>query len=242
MKRFVPILALVAVFVLSTCAGCAIGRQSIPPTRTPGEERASTVQISVRCSNFPPDIAAWGSGVVVSKTEVLTAAHVVDCIVRDPKTGLDVSHGKLLAIVASQPDAIGRPMKVVTSFVAADVARIAIADDGEFYDVSPVRLASVDLHDLVCVSTGVPRRDIRCGVVEELFNAPGHDLAISIPSYPGNSGSGLYDARGRLVGIVTQRRNLALEGQISGGRATAIGDRPWVLDAHVLFSRQIVMP
>lgn len=234
------LLSILALLVITsmTCGGCAHAIKASQAARTTEDERTLTVQISVRCENFPAGAEVWGSGAVISPTEILTAAHVVDCQIPDPKTGQPVGpSGKPTRILVSQPDHIGRPMRLIVSFVTNDLARLRIADDGEFYGFAPARIAGVKQGDVVCVSTGVPRRDVRCGLVEEKTTRQSGDVSISMPGYPGNSGSAVYDLKGRLVGVLTQRRNLAADAQISGALMTSLDGREWALDSFVLLSK-----
>lgn len=206
--------------MLATCGGCV--RSLGPDARSPDDVRALTVQVSIVCDNFPPGAEAWGSGVVVGPNMVLTAAHVVDCTLKHPLTGAVLSGGKPTRILASQPDKIGRRLRLIVADTSRDLARLRIADDGEFYGFAPFETARARPGDAVCVSIGVPKRDVRCGVVDERFTtAEGHDLYLNIPAEQGNSGSGVYDRRGRVVGIITQRRQMA-NGQAVGGIATSV--------------------
>lgn len=226
--------------VISSCVGCLAGLRANEPARSMNQIREATVRITVVCDNFPKGTASVGTGVVVSDTEILTAAHVADCIIRDVN-GTIVSNGKIGSIYAAQPDGIGRPMRLAFASVQSDVARLAISDDGVFYGAGGLRLAPAYSGDRVCLSVGAPRRDVRCGEVEERFNGAPPDLSISMPVEPGNSGSGLYDRKGRLVGIVTQRRRLE-NGQGSGGMATSMDTRGWILDTVVVLSALPVKP
>ena len=64
------------------------------------------------------------------------------------------------------------------------------------------RTATVEPGDSVCSAVANPERRVQCGeVVEPLeHGAAFHDTGISVP---GNSGSGVFDVDGNLVGIVT---------------------------------------
>lgn len=217
MKSFV----LFYVLAIGTLAGCCGVLRAVTPARSTGDERSATVQISIRCADAPGVPLKWGSGVVVSANQVLTAAHVV------------TAQCERTVVYASQPDNIGRRMRIELISLTADVARLRIADDGEFADLTPSRIAPPTHGEFVCISTGVPRRDIHCGALEERFDKRmSGDLSISIPVEHGNSGSGLYDRRGRLLGIVTEQRRNAND-QSVGGLATAIAGREWLLNATV---------
>lgn len=220
MKSLSP-LALV-VLIMSSCVGCIAGLRTESNLRSAAQKRALTVQINTRCSRY----SYQGSGVVISKTEILTAAHVIDCAIVEPITGMLIPNGSPIEIIAAQPDGIGRRLLLVRADVTRDVARLRIADAGEFYDVPDrATFAVVRPEDRVCVSVGRPMRDLRCGTVDERFGRPADDLSLSFPVEPGNSGSGVYDRRGRLVGIITKARMMR-NGQSAGALATSLGEQP----------------
>lgn len=221
---FISLVSLCSI-AIGACVGCASTIRNAG-TRSIEQQSVTVVQLSVSCSNYAPGARAWGSGVIISKTQVLTASHVVDCI-----SPADGTSGHVLNMFASQPDNIGRPLKLETMSLTSDIARLRIADDGEWYGVPELRLGPAPAGTEVCIETGVPHRDRHCGTVERSVPVP-HGMSFSMPVEPGNSGSPIYDRRGRLVGITTQRRSLA-NGQSIGGLATATADRPWILSAIV---------
>lgn len=76
----------------------------------------------------------------------------------------------------------------------------------------------------VCLVPAVPRPDRRCG---RRVHDPERIRHTAI-TQPGNSGSGVYDDRGRLIGIVTHLTKCT-NGQICGGIATSLHSRLWLL-------------
>ncbi len=214
--RTYSLLAVLAfvLFTVTTCAGCGALVRQATRSRTVGDQNQATVRLEVRCGTM----IQGGSGVLLGRFEVLTAAHVVDC---------DTTP----VIIATQLGDFGHNMKVVLEAPGADLARLEIVDDSEFWRSTVAEVADVEVHDLVCVATGRPAYEFHCGVVERRLDTPGHDLALSVPVERGNSGAAVYDVKGRLVGIVTRMRQMKYNGQSIGALATAIGPREWALDA-----------
>ena len=82
----------------------------------------------------------------------------------------------------------------------------------------------------VCMAMGSPRRGRLCGrVVKFDHDRNAGNMEHSIPTISGNSGSGIYDGRGRLVAIATHmvRRG---DGEIYGGLASSLWKSKWLLD------------
>lgn len=207
MTRYTPLIAVTLMATCGACAGLRVG------ARSPAEQTRASVVILSHCSNFLPGYVSAGSGVQVSPTQVVTAAHVVDCV--DDKAH---TTGQVSDVWAFETDGTGHPMRVDRVDELADQARLSIADDAEFYRTPSLRFGAVGPGDQACISTGGPTRDRRCGVVDD---APDGWISFSIPVEPGNSGSPLYDRDGRLVGIVTRHRMLST-GQNTGGLAVPL--------------------
>ncbi len=233
------LVGLLCFLVLGSCIGCATQIRTPLYGRSVEGEKAAALTLLVHCSKMPPDASfIMGSGVVISKTEALTAAHVVDCISdkrdpNDPRKRIRTSLGEVDRLYAFQPDGIGRPMRVAFSTTNSDVARITFADDGEFYGVTKTSIVGVDIGSGVCIVTAFPSRERRCGQVDDITPGLADHLALSMPVEPGNSGSGVYDSKGRLVGVVTRTRNF-MNGQSAGGLATALSNREWVTFASLV--------
>ena len=77
----------------------------------------------------------------------------------------------------------------------------------------------------VCLVPVVPARGPQCGKVDSFDSIPG-DVFHQATTKPGNSGSGVYDADGRLVGIVTHYRRPPAQ----GGAFSSLADRRWLLE------------
>ena len=128
-----------------------------------------------------------GSGVVIAPDYVLTAAHVVDC------------EDGLMVVATETYDGLAT---VVTRNSERDLAKLYVPGiRGPSVEIGPAPSPG----DTVCLSPAYPRRDRKCGEVYfERGDGPNNRIRFSAKVEPGNSGSGLYDSDGRLVGIVTQ--------------------------------------
>lgn len=173
----------------------------------------AAVEISVTC--VTPEgmsVGWWGSGVIVSKTRILTAAHVVE------------TEGGVCAYVAE--DSSGKthlmyPITVLSS-EEIDLASMEIisprdefASERVFFGKKPA------VGDRVCTATAWPRREYKCGDVMRSKEPPG-DIRVYMTVEPGNSGSGLYDMRGDLVGIVVHTYPNRGNGQYVTGGASSL--------------------
>lgn len=195
-------LALVMVAFLATCVSCAAftGKSTnrVSDTRV---QMARAVRVARLCITSEGMAVGFGSGVIYSKTEILTASHVVRC------------DGELvLKVVSASGDVY--PVTVSALDERIDVARLKLGGDASFGDIGRVDVGSVGIGDSVCLAIGAPRRGYRCGIVSEWDSDPGN-VQHGAVTEPGNSGSGVYSG-GRLVGIVTHYTR-CLNGQYCGG-------------------------
>jgi hypothetical protein len=101
-----------------------------------------------------------------------------------------------------------------------DIAKLEIvSDEGEElpwfrWPIGPRPKAG----DVVCSESAIPTRARKCGTVTGLSESPSNrDIQFTNQVEGGNSGSGLYDEQGRLVGIVTMRKM-----DMSGGTAASL--------------------
>jgi S1-C subfamily serine protease len=208
-----PFLALAAfaLALMATCSAC-LGTLSNPSPygRTAFEQRAMRVGILATC---PAVKGAWGgTGVIVSPTEILTAAHVVKC----PDA----------VIVVQQEGKPPRHVRVDRIDIDVDLAKLVLMPGMPEFDSAQVLVASVRDYQTVCAAVVLPVAEYRCGEVDNAEWSD-YEVAFNAPVESGNSGSGLYDARGRLVGIVTRKRELK-GGQSAGGIATTLDGRGWL--------------
>lgn len=156
----------------------------------------------------------YGSGVLVSPTQLLTAAHVADVSGIPPIL-------TACSLYAYFPSGRRYQLAVDHLWPDRDVARMRAAF-GVFYEFRerPAIAAPVVGED-VCLEPAIPMRLHRCGEVQSIAEGgPGNVVHLAITEH-GNSGGGAYDRRGRLVGITTHLWNCS-NGQICGGRITSM--------------------
>lgn len=158
----------------------------VAPRVTAPAPRPVAVYITSACAEGGSLVARHGSGVALSTHTVITAAHVAPC----DNPGLVVD---------------GRPATVLRVFAAHDLALL--------HTSAPLTVTSVTITPphagRVCFASAAPARGWHCGVVTRMFADRFYHTA---PTVPGNSGSGVYDVDGRLVGIVTNRLGVGVGG------------------------------
>lgn len=188
-------------FVTIACNAC--GAALPPTTKRPLETRGpATVEISVWCL-YRTDTAgiilpAAGSGVVLGGRKVLTSNHVVAC-----KGAADIQ-------VLFQD---GRRVRAVLerAWPERDIAKLVLEQDSGLPDVG---IVSPRIDNEVCASSALPEREQKCGSVQVTLAKPicqkstrnpdiewCYDFVANLPLIPGNSGSGVYNTKGELVGI-----------------------------------------
>lgn len=202
----------VAVVSCTACFAKPVGVKA-PGVRTVVEEYDSSVEVSVFCLEGEKQ----GSGVLFGADQALTAAHVVRCATSELP----------LLIVLVKRDGTQTIATVAELDAGADLARLdALGLESAQIRVGPVPIAGQD----VCIVSAVPRRMRRCGEVQlGVQTAPGDYLHDAVTE-PGNSGSGVYDRAGRLVGIVTHLLLCPSNGQICGGKIASLSLHPEVLE------------
>lgn len=201
--------------VLGTCAGCVGARVRMSTTEPQQRDRA--VRVQVWCG----EMTHSGSGVIVDNTRVMTAAHVGGCLGG--------------TILVTRSNGKQHRMRLEAFAARADLARLVIAD-GTTFDLPRLRIAGVWPGERVCIIAAAPERVMSCGVVDKITDEPEHLPDAVLPpgmiyhdavTIPGNSGSALYDSRGRLVGIVVRMRGEVKEPL--GGIATELASRRFMV-------------
>lgn len=196
----------IAFMIITTCS-CAGAPVSHGQTRNASFQQSLSARIEVLCvdGSFVEGAVQvrlkGGSGTLMSKRDVLTASHVVTC-----KRGDDGKKvGALVTVAVDGPKGMRRiASAVVNDDPIHDVAHLRLFEDVE--GVAPPVLGKVKVGDEVCQVYRIPTPPGRhCGKVVRFTDSPDGDIVTDIPSYPGNSGGGMYNKRGQLVGVVIQR-------------------------------------
>ena len=146
-------------------------------------QRAATLKFVVTCGD-----KRWhGTGTAVGPKNVLTARHVVDC---------DAAKLKIKVVSVSKHHTYAH---ILWKSEIGDVAMVRL-DKAIVPHTGYVRAPAV-IDSEVCYSTATPLRFRVCGKVQMQLE-PGRFL-VNLPVWAGNSGSTVFDARGRIVGVVT---------------------------------------
>jgi hypothetical protein len=200
--ELIAAIVLVALLLFSALgsSGCRVPDPAEPipadvvepgPGLTVDEQAAAAVEV-LACNRL-------GSGVIVGEHRIITAQHVIgDCA----EVQITTAAGRrLLAVrVAMWPD---------------DVALLAVAET--LTERSP-RIFGIRSGDRGCLVAAAPVRVRECGTVVVALQRYG-GIMHTAKTVRGNSGSGFYDARGHLVGIVVEYI------RVGGGTATPVGSR-----------------
>lgn len=198
-----------------------------PKTRSNAQQRGAEVVFRTACVQSDPFASGdpgstrspnpdmdYGSGtatgVVIDERHILTAYHSVRCPLI-PRVGVTLSDGRYFSAVVISEDA-DRDLATLES-ASAENFNLGIAP--------PIRGPRPAVGDEVCTAR-------QCGLVtgfntEAIYGKRG-DVKHSINLRPGDSGSGLYDASGRLIGVNTMAL-VCTEGTKTvpcGGQATVL--------------------
>lgn len=146
-----------------------------------------------------------GSAVVLSEHTLLTAYHVVE--------GLDT------VVVTEGPGAKEIRAKVIKTDPVHDLALLRVTEKLPYKPTTVAPMPS--LGNIICLVAKVPQVDRQCGGLVRHEKGVAGDYWHSAITQPGNSGSGVYDMSGHLVGIVTHYRRCR-NGQICGGRISSL--------------------
>lgn len=170
----------------------------------------STVLITTVCLAADGSGGTWvGTGVIVNDHTVLTAAHIAE----DPPgtaclRSARMVNGRRYALIHGKT-LPGRDLASLVTVLETFSPTYPIV-----YGPPPA------FGERVCSMTAYPRALWRCGEAQTAEEPPG-DLSHTIVTEGGNSGSGVYDTRGRLVGIITHRWSCS-NGQYCGGRMATL--------------------
>ncbi len=211
------LLAGLAVLLLAAAAlnaSCAHNASKLDTFVDVSARYDAALELTVTCVQPDGKRISWaGSGVIVSETMLLTAGHVAE-----------TEPGELCVYVAE--DAAGNlyavQPRVVLPSGSVDLASMELIAPSAKFKAAPVRFGAVPLlNEIVCSATAYPRREHKCGPVMKPKEPPG-DIRMNMVVEPGNSGSGLYNMRGELVGIVVHTYPNRGNGQYITGGATSL--------------------
>jgi S1-C subfamily serine protease len=182
---------------LSCCAKVEPQAPSVPAHQVQAD---AAVEITVRCGRLG---AGKGSGVVIAPNRVLTASHVIDWC-EDGEIKVTHGGGDVGAIVLlADPD--------------SDLASLSVPT----VQAGPIRFGpKPEVDSTICLVTRYPYINRSCGMVRGYSDPPG-DVKHGATTERGNSGSGVYDEQGRLVGIVTHLMTCT-NGQLCGGKFASL--------------------
>lgn len=209
-----PLSYLALALVLLSCVHNANPRRSTG--RTLAEQQANTIIVERVCVFGDPlsvkgleATGGVGSGVMIADGSALTALHVVYC----PAQSATILHVTTL-------DGVKHWATVAAVNSANDIARINV----EGVRVSgAVAYGAPEVGSAVCFLAAFPSRIQSCGHVVGVHPVKTQDNGMidvwnSARTVAGNSGAGMYDRRGYLIGLVTNR--MTCEG--CGGLATSL--------------------
>lgn len=206
MRKYLLLMGLLA--FLSSCGG--LFRYT-----SPSAQKQATVSVEVSCPNGG---GGYGSGVIVGPHHVLTAAHVVD----------NVYSGEC-SVTVTEIDGLTRNMKVDWFDKSHDIARLrTVGDLSEFDNYERIWVGKrPDEGDQVYLVTGYPLRGRKLGLVEGYHDGSGDVIHSGLTEF-GNSGSGVWNESGKLIGIVTNLYYCQNQ-QFCGGRFTSLWSQRFLL-------------
>jgi len=219
---FAGMLLVITCLGLAYCSGCA-GVVAVHDTTalSPRGEYDAAVAIVAACpfgDGTAQTLGPVGSGVVIAERAALTALHVV----------AGAATGCVYFAVDRNDQA--HAMTVDVTLPDRDIARLVpVAEDPGFRAGKDVGFyprwgKTPELRTVVCIASAVPAPESRCGLTQR---AEAGQIRHDAITQPGNSGSGLYNRAGELVGIVTTLRTI-FNGQVAGGGATALEGLEWL--------------
>lgn len=195
--------AVAAVFLLS----CSFARYpgATGPSRLQIEQKSHAVRIEKTCYNAFRNATSksMGSGVLLDSKTVITADHVT---AEHPFLCL----GPIYKVITAN----GTSLRVdkVKSVPGLDVAFVTLRAEVPF--ITEISFARVKEGDRVCLEALAPKRGRSCGDVTKV---DGFGFMHDAWVVPGNSGSGIYNAFGQLVGIVSTCKWNGFIGECIGG-------------------------
>ena len=190
---------------------CAAAQRPGSVVRDHADQERAAVRLESFCIGEDPFALGirWGSGVIVDDRHLLTARHVTACQAVPVIQATFVDGGRARLLVTRED-------------AAADLALLELVSSDRFAVVLPApSLAPFPaVGDAACAATAYPARETNCGFVEALSAAPSSNVRVGCRVRFGNSGAGVYDVAGRLIGIVD-----TMDGENAAGVTALVGHR-----------------
>ena len=182
MRIFILLFALFA-------ACCRPDAISVPKEPLSEAQRKAAVHIVMFCTDGHTMSAGQGSGTIYADFRIVTAQHVIEC------------KGER-AVFVETLEGLRYFARVASEDAKRDIAVLETMQKLPYFRfrVAPTRHAA-----LLCYEAAMPTRARKCGKVSEIRQKPGVEIVHSADTESGNSGSGVFDVRGALVGVVTTR-------------------------------------
>jgi len=194
-SRLTLLLVLTFGICFSSVVGCCIPEPVAPKPLTVARQTAVTAHVSQLCVHLLPDGSMSkdvydASGVVISANRVLTAGHIADC--------------KVQGLYVEMPDGSEGQAGLVWRDEARDIAMLSIPLSGLGKGYEVPALGPVSVNEVVCAHVAEPDVGTVCGIVTSVNGNANGNVVFTGPVEHGNSGAGVYDPQGRLVGIITK--------------------------------------
>ncbi len=218
-RVFLAFSVLLGLWVAMLSGGCAkyvYGQLERRAQAIREDEYLRTVQIDVFC---PSGSLKHGSGVRTGGSTVLTAKHVVNCVDGRPK---------LMTVTTFEGKHYFAALDGESS---VDIARL---DAWFIPSMSSVPLSHTLFGEELCAAFAWPERGRRCGELWPVTypdQRKVYDLTLDWIGEHGNSGAGVWDTYGNLVGILTVLRECGgtnSNGQVCTAGALALAQRRWL--------------
>lgn len=187
-------LAVWLVAIVATCSSCAPSqmRTQAGTPRAPQQQLSSAYDVTVICVLADGSgTVSGGSAVMIDTHHLLTALHVVTC-----------DNGGVPIVTVNTEKGARLATFVQREWKDKDIAQLYTRFELPGADAKLGALPAIGTG--VCAHHGSPTFGAACGEVSSLRpTTPEADIIVTAAIRPGNSGGGLYDSDGVLVGIVT---------------------------------------
>lgn len=206
---------IVIVQVLGGCAGTP--DPSAPHLRDRQAQADAAVVVTHICTRPGTELRGLeGSGVLIAPSRVLTAYHVVACA--------SAFDAQVLSVQGR--DGIPRRTAIVWRAPVIDLAVLSVVG----LSAPPVTYAAPVIGETACSENAIPEFTRSCGKVLAVRDMTAGERIVnvqhSIPTEHGNSGAGVYNAAGALIGVITHaNRREVWAGIPPGGLASSVFGR-----------------